>query len=425
MKRLDLDDALGLRLAAIDRVRGVDDQVREHLLDLADVAVDLGQLAERQLDVGDLTVLVPHDLERRVDRAVEVGQPHLGRVTARELAHRADDPRDRLGAAQDRRHRRVYVGVELGQLGQQLAGAGTAGLLGPAAPGGRQRLDRRQPLGEHGLEHLGIRQDVLGRRVDLVRDAGRELADALELVRQPALVLESRALDHLDTQSIVGAAQLGEHAGRGGVAARELCIRLPDPELEIGRAVGVAAAPPPARDRLASSVEHGAGGERPVEDLPVVAALAGEQPADLVERRIVRGHHHAAHVGIEREELAQRPGPAEQREVDEDGLHARARRELGAHHVDGSIARRRAEHARDRSELPSIGLHVVVQDQDRRRRMSLQVRRGCPDERRGHAWLIGRLGGALRYDRQQMETAAIGQACHPGRAVRGGAAAKL
>ena len=55
-----------------DRVRGVDDEVQDDLVDVAAVARHQRQVAEIGLDLGDVLVFVARDDERALDRLVEI-----------------------------------------------------------------------------------------------------------------------------------------------------------------------------------------------------------------------------------------------------------------------------------------------------------------------------------------------------------------
>ena len=62
----------------LDRLRGVDDQIQEDLVELADVAGDRGQLTELDHDLGHVLVLVAAHRERRLDRLVDIGRRDSG-----------------------------------------------------------------------------------------------------------------------------------------------------------------------------------------------------------------------------------------------------------------------------------------------------------------------------------------------------------
>jgi hypothetical protein len=72
---LDADTALrgGFLVQVGDGVAGIDDDVEDRLVELADKATNGGKLAEAGLELGDVLPLVACDRERALDRLVEVG----------------------------------------------------------------------------------------------------------------------------------------------------------------------------------------------------------------------------------------------------------------------------------------------------------------------------------------------------------------
>ena len=106
-----------------DRMRGVDDQIEDHLVDLAGVAVHQRQLVETGFDLGDVFVFVGGDDQRARDRLVDVDLRHLLAIRMREFLHRAHDGGDAAEtvARAVERDRRVLedvveIGVVLGLL---------------------------------------------------------------------------------------------------------------------------------------------------------------------------------------------------------------------------------------------------------------------------------------------------------------------
>jgi len=190
--RADRDRAL-----AADGLRGVHQEVHEHLAQLRGAAFNERQspvfLAHLRL-VFDLVV---DDVERGVDRSVDVGGlPPLVARRTRIALQVADD----LGHARDAvtrlRHQRAHVvldEVEVGGLArgldvraQRRVGDRSLGLL----IGG----DQREDVGDVAVERCHVRLYEADGVVDLVRHARRELPDRRELLRLQELVLRALQL---------------------------------------------------------------------------------------------------------------------------------------------------------------------------------------------------------------------------------------
>jgi hypothetical protein len=181
-------------------VRGVDDQVQDGEAQVAGVTRHLGHLAELDDRVGVVLVLVAGELERAAHLLVDVDRHQalaIAQVGVR--AHALHDLRDPCKPG-------ARVGDRLRCLGQHL---GEPELVGAGARVGDRQLAARE-AGEasalflqRGREHrhdigevLEARRGELGRRVDLVRDAGGKLAERLEAARPALLVLVTHALAH-------------------------------------------------------------------------------------------------------------------------------------------------------------------------------------------------------------------------------------
>ncbi len=146
----------GADAGAGDRVHRVDHQVEHDLFELVAVAIDPGCGARLDLDhdAGHRQVLL-HQVDG-VARDLDQVQPAaLGARGPREIQQSLDDPAALLGLADD---------------------AADIVLLVLAVRGV--------------LEHLRRQQDRPQRRVELVRDAGRQLADAHQLLGLAEAALE-------------------------------------------------------------------------------------------------------------------------------------------------------------------------------------------------------------------------------------------
>ncbi len=186
---------------------------------------------------------------------------------------------------------------------------------------------QRVELAEGFLEEAQVVTDVLRRRVDLVRDAGRELANGLELLRLAQVVFEAvalleRLLEHGDVReaSLPAREGLGRVVERRGiddhvqlVAAAILDVGFPtldhalarDEVEEVGTPAGleqqVEEVDLAERDALASQQFHAGG----VGSLEHAVVVGGEQrDGHVVEEILVaaRGAHQVAvkHVAFHR-----------------------------------------------------------------------------------------------------------------------------
>src|SRR5579883_1669274 len=216
---LDPDPAEGAAAGVGDREGGVDDQLEEHLAEVADVAGDQRQRAEIGLHLGDVLVLVAGDDERVEDRLVDVGGGLVAAVGGGELLHRADGGGDAGEALEGALEGGALLGVDQLEVGvrervvdrlDQLGGeAGGAGGVDERAAGGDQRIQR----GAGVAEVVEAVADVLHGGVDLVGDAGGEAADRLELLRVAQLDLVAAALGELLAQRRVLSFELAEADG--------------------------------------------------------------------------------------------------------------------------------------------------------------------------------------------------------------------
>ena len=188
-----LDADLALALAAVadhvaDGVRGIDDDVEHHLVELGRRAMHRGQVrVEIHLDLRHVFPLVAGDGNGALDRAIEIGRGLLAR-RMRELLHRAHDLGDAIDAFERLVERARNFFLEVVEVGfaEQLAGRFAADV--------DQLREQDVELAERFLEEAQVVADVLRRRIDFVRDTGGELADGLELLRLAQVVLEAVAL---------------------------------------------------------------------------------------------------------------------------------------------------------------------------------------------------------------------------------------
>ena len=168
---------------------GIDEEIENDLVDIAGIADHGGQIfIELEGNVGHIFPLVAGDGDGGLDGFVEIGRGLIGRVGVGELLHGANDFGDPVGALQTlldgARHlgqNELQIALPLGFLergghahGQRVGGAahGLAILF--------QQVASRLP----GFAQEGeVIADKLGGGINLVGDAGGELADAFELVR--------------------------------------------------------------------------------------------------------------------------------------------------------------------------------------------------------------------------------------------------
>ena len=160
--------SLPIGLALGDRLRGVDEQVHEHLAEARLVGLDKGHVVEVAHEAGAVADLVPHEADRGLEDAPHVEEAAVVALRARESGQIADD------AA----HPRGFVARDL-ERGREIGE-----LLGH--DGAAHDLGARVLVGA-GLEEppyvIEVRDHVREGVVDFVRDAGRERAQRGEPAR--------------------------------------------------------------------------------------------------------------------------------------------------------------------------------------------------------------------------------------------------
>ncbi len=157
------------------------------------MAHDHRQLGQLLVDVGEVAVRARADLQRLLERAVEIGGLRLAAARVRELlecAHDARDPRRAvlrgLARTWDFTAQVVEVdGVDL------LGGRRDQRRVARAGHGGAQVVDQREHVARSFAEEMNVVADVLDRRIDLVGDASGQLAHGLEAMREPELGLHT------------------------------------------------------------------------------------------------------------------------------------------------------------------------------------------------------------------------------------------
>jgi len=176
-------------------MRGVDDEVDEDLVELAQMTGNVRQLAQIELHVGHVLGLVADDLRGAGDGAVQVSRLLLLAVRVRELLHRPDDGGDPLHAVERTDDGLRHVLAQVGKVHCLLLFLDARPQHGSrcgvcrGAPQLRVFIEQGQHVGA-GLLHEG--DAVLGEldgRVDLVRDARGEPPHGLQLLRLPQLQL--------------------------------------------------------------------------------------------------------------------------------------------------------------------------------------------------------------------------------------------
>ena len=192
--QLRLDDDLALRLDGLGRVR---DDVEEHLVDLRRRALDLGKLAvelvDRRFVLDDVLrddqrlVEAGVDVEARDRRAVEAAEVLQALRHLRQLAKSRDAVAREVLNFLDRGFELVVAEYDL----HVAQGADELGLILGAirevfrldrerADAGRDEIAQRlEPF----ADELGVVGEIQERRVDLVTDAGDELAERRHLLR--------------------------------------------------------------------------------------------------------------------------------------------------------------------------------------------------------------------------------------------------
>src|SRR5690606_16628840 len=200
---------LALALRRLDRVHRVDDEIEQRLVHRRQIARHERQVRiEVDRELGDMFPLVPRDDHRALDRCVQVTLLQPDSAGMGEIAHRghdgADLPEARRGLLQ---RARDFLSNEgdvrpLEELPAALA------LLALLARDPLVVVEHGLEIAPYGREKTDVVADVLRRRIDLVRDAGRELADRLELLCDPELRFDVLALGNLAAQRLVDAREL-------------------------------------------------------------------------------------------------------------------------------------------------------------------------------------------------------------------------
>ena len=181
---------------ALDRVRGVDDEVQEDLVELAAVADDRRAASSKSVSTSAMylyafvaTISVSCSVATTSSGAFStVGGCAKSRIARTIVATRETPSAPRSNAAGTRSRRYSRSAISSASRTRSSSAGSTVPGLGGVAQLLVERREREQ-VGERVLEEADRVADELDRRVDLVRDAGGELADGLELLREPQLVL--------------------------------------------------------------------------------------------------------------------------------------------------------------------------------------------------------------------------------------------
>src|SRR5215207_7516009 len=88
----------GIFAGFLNRVRRIDDEIEEYLVQLADVARHLGQGCKVSLNDSGIFVFVAGDVKRGLDRPIDVSRGVLDGIWVGEFVHRAHDSRDAVHA---------------------------------------------------------------------------------------------------------------------------------------------------------------------------------------------------------------------------------------------------------------------------------------------------------------------------------------
>src|SRR5450755_1443721 len=271
-------------LATRERLRGVRQEVHEYLVDLTGVTAHATRIAVLLHDVDVALEQVTKQLERIVDRAIEIEVDDGLVVGTRVVVERADD---RLGALRAALHDLDHLAHVFGRFAA---------------------CDRVEIVegADRFFERTDRVDDRVDRVVDLVRDTGDELTDRRELLGPHELLLR--------------AGQLVERFGELAVLAREIVGAHLDRALEVevdlfGRAQLVAQLAPHLLER-----------ERQPADLVALTAR-GDRVGELAARHAIGALLEAAD---RRHELRDREhddagARAEQHEEEPDELFERFR----------------------------------------------------------------------------------------------------
>ena len=181
-------DLVALGLALGDGLRGVEEQVQEHLAEARLVAVDQRHVAVVLHQARAVADLVPGHVDRRVEHAAHDHRPARLLVAAREDLEVAHDVAHPLGA--------------LARLAQRLdrprPGSGRCRpaptTAAPACRGQRRQLPPRE---------VDVRDDVRERVVDLVRHARRQRPDRRHAPGEDQLLLHLPALGEVADEEVV------------------------------------------------------------------------------------------------------------------------------------------------------------------------------------------------------------------------------
>ena len=193
---------------------GVDDQVEEHLPEVALITRDRREIAEVRLHLGDMPVLAPGDRQRVGHQLVEVQRAAL-RIRVPEPLHGADDgghPLDAVECAPDGiGHLRLQKGHVHRLLPVGKEPAGGFGDQAPALPQHRPVVTEQLHEGAQRMtQELDVVAHVLHGGVDLMRDAGREPAHRFEALGLDQICLQPAPVrDVVNRPRRAGEAPLG------------------------------------------------------------------------------------------------------------------------------------------------------------------------------------------------------------------------
>lgn len=207
-----------------DGVGGVDDEVEQRLVEFGGEERDGGEIGvEFGDDVRDVTPLAAADGERAFDGFAEIDGALFAGPGMGEGFHRANDFRgagDALEGVLDGFGNFAAEVIGAGGVVRGAGGADEVGRSGAGFGGGEERavgLEQRVKVGEGLLEKAGVVPDELHGRVDLVGNAGGELADGFEFLGLAELHLELAAFGDIagHEERALGGAEAG--AKRAGV----------------------------------------------------------------------------------------------------------------------------------------------------------------------------------------------------------------